>query len=100
MRRAVLGVLVLAFAAAAQAPQFTPTEEQQVELRISSLDSQKAQAVWLQEAYKLPSYASYQQAQKALESEAQKIKAENKWPASVEFNQNAGAFYDTKPEKK
>jgi len=100
LKTLALAVLLAVTATYAQAPNFTPSDQQAMDLKIANLDAQKAQAVWLQKAFTLPEYQSYQQAQKQVKVEAEKIKTAKKWPATVEYNDASGTFFDSAPAKK
>ena len=95
-----LVALASIFVVHAQAP-FQPNDQQSVELQLAKLDRDKAQLLWIQKAQSLPEYKTYQDAAQVYKSTADKIRIENKWANSVQFNDAAGVFYDTaQPEKK
>jgi len=95
----VLSILMMAlFAQSPAAPaKYEPSEVEQLRLQLAAKDAQIAQIQFQNAQY------VFQQAIARLHAEADKVKAEHKWPAEVQFKPETLTFAapaPPKPEKK
>jgi len=98
MKIALSLTLLLSATLLAQTPpvKYEPTEVEMLRLQVAQKDAQIAQ-IQLQQAQQM-----FQQALGRLHLEADKIKAEHKWPAEVQFKMDTLTFAapPKAPEKK
>jgi len=90
------GLLILISALFAQSPapvKYEPTEVEQLRLQLAAKDAQIAQIQFQNAQY------VFQQAIARLHAEADKVKAEHKWPAEVQFKQETLTFAAPAPPK-
>lgn len=80
--------LRVAHAQAAAASKYVPSELQLLRLQVKQRDAQLAQ-IALRDAQR-----NMQVALQALSEESERVKADNKWPATVQFNFDSMTFVD------